>query len=72
MPQIKFYCKRKFVQLLYFFVEGLWRIRHNASEGGEGKGTFVEIFCRFIDARDAYLIDNVKSGTLIPTVVKQF
>ena len=42
----------------------------NASEGGEGKGTFVEILCRFIDIRDAYVVENVKSGSLIPTVIK--
>ena len=45
------------------------------SEGrvkGGGKGTFLQILRRFIDIRDAYqyVVDNVKSGSLIPTVVK--
>ena len=39
-------------------------------ERGEGKGTFVEILCRFNDIRDAYVVENVKSGSLIPIVVK--
>ena len=63
--------KRKYAinKIAIFFVKGLSGIRPNE---GEGKGTFVEILSRFIDVRDAYVVKNVKSGSLIPTVVKQF
>ena len=68
----KILLRKKICAIAIFFVKGLWRIRPNASEGGEGKRTFVEILCRFIDVRDAYVVENVKSRSLIPTVVKQF